>query len=87
MEEFLGTRLYIHDCLVAVTDSSSKRHLFKIFFTRHIVQPLNRSLRSLDANLEWHGEMLVMRVAALDHTRLIHLRCGDASLAEKAIHR
>ena len=87
VEEFLGTRLYIHDCLVGVTDSSHKRHYFKIFFTRHIFQPPNRCLRSLDATIAWHGEMLVMRVSARDSMRLVHVRSGDAALVAEAILR
>ncbi|KAI0715541.1 hypothetical protein C8T65DRAFT_644096 [Cerioporus squamosus] len=87
VEEYLGSRLYIHDCLIAVTDSSLRRHYFKIFFTRHIFQPPNRCLRSLDASLVWHGELLVMRVSAVDSSRLVHTRSGDAGLSAQAILR
>ena len=87
VEEYLGTRLYIHDCLVAVVDPSMRRHCFKIFFTRHIFHPPNPSLNTLDGNLVWHGEMLVMRVSAVNTTRLVHIRKGDAGLAAEAILR
>ena len=87
VQVFLGTRLYIHDCLVTVIDATAQRHQFRIFFTRHAVQPPNLCLLKMPCPITWHGEMLVMRVSQANPSRVVKLRMGDASLSAKAIAR
>ena len=87
VEEILGARLYIHDCLVTVMDALHRRHGFRIFFTRHIFQPSNRSLQSVDDNVAWHGEMLIMRVNKDNSHCVTRLRRGDGQLAKEAASR
>ncbi|RDB14513.1 hypothetical protein Hypma_016609 [Hypsizygus marmoreus] len=84
VEVALGTRLFIHDCLVELVTSGDS-HAFRVFFTRHAYQPKNPSVARIFPDGNWHGQILVMKIGKREETSVINLRSGDRALARVAV--
>jgi len=75
---------YVHDCIVEVIEDG-RTHLFRVFFKNHHRLPPNSTL---PARLRYfHGDILVMRAAALDPLSVVHMRERDISLADFLVLR
>lgn len=75
---------YVHDCIVEVIEDR-RTHLFRVFFKNHRRLPPNSTL---PARLRYfHGDILVMRAAALDPLSVVHMRERDISLADFLVLR
>ena len=74
---------YVHDCIVTVWETG-KRHRFRVFFKRHRNLPANRSL---PAGIEFHGNIVIMRVGALDQFSVVNMRERDTVLSDYMVKR
>jgi hypothetical protein len=87
VEAALGSRLFIHDCLVEVHDSKQRSQFFRIYLTRHALQPHNCAIKRIDPLADWPGQMVVMKVAKRNKGILINVGRCDRRLADRAVLR
>jgi hypothetical protein len=85
-EAALGSQLFIHDCVVEIYDRRHRRQRMLLFFTRHKMQPNNIALTSIDPDIVWTGQILVMKLGRTGKS-VVHLRACDKGLASDAIIR
>lgn len=88
VEVVIGLGLFIHDCLVEVPDGRKNLHRFRLYFTRHVHQPMNVSVLDLEPNLRWQGQILAMKVGKRNPNTYVNCRCAkDRSMADQAVLR
>lgn len=87
VEAAIGLGLYIHDCMVEIPDRRGRMHRFMIYFTRHMLQPLNSCLLNLNAGAHWPGQILVLKIGRRDPNAYVNLRGEDKGMADAAVKR
>ncbi|KAH9885096.1 hypothetical protein C8Q73DRAFT_795990 [Cubamyces lactineus] len=85
-ESILGTRAFIHECLVTCFDTAGKGHRFLLAYQECSDLPPNRALLKVFPEAQFRGELVVMRAGK--RSLVIALKGKkDAQLAEDAVRR
>jgi len=74
---------YVHDCVVTVYEGQ-QTHRFRVFFKRHQRLPANRSLPN---GTPFRGEIVIMRVGALDQLSVVNMRGRDTVVSDYTVKR
>ncbi|KAI0324437.1 hypothetical protein GY45DRAFT_1340787 [Cubamyces sp. BRFM 1775] len=85
-ESILGTRSFIHECLVTCVDAMDKPHRFLLAYQEHPEQPPNRALLKVLPGHDFCGELVVMRAGK--RSLVVNMKGKrDMELAEEAVRR
>ncbi|KAI0654588.1 hypothetical protein C8Q70DRAFT_925440, partial [Cubamyces menziesii] len=85
-ESILGTRSVIHECLVTFLDTSGQPHRFLLAYQEHPDHPPNRALLKILPNVDFCGELVVMRAGK--RSLVVGMKGKkDMRLAEGAVRR
>ncbi|KAL1937219.1 hypothetical protein VTO73DRAFT_14446 [Trametes versicolor] len=85
-ESILGTRAFIHECLVECVDPTGKAHKFLLAYQEHPDLPPNRALQNLLPDADFRGELVVMRAGM--RSLVVGLQGKKhVKLAEEAVRR
>lgn len=76
---------YVHDCVVKVIEAG-RTYRFRVFFKRHCRLRTNRSFPAKPRNV-FHGDILVMRAAALHYSSVVNMRERDTILSDYLVYR
>jgi hypothetical protein len=74
---------HVHDCIVQVCEEG-QIHYFRVFFRRHRRLPVNRSLSRATP---FRGDIVIMRVGALDKLSVINMRGRDTVVSDYMVNR
>lgn len=74
---------FIHDCVVTVYEGK-QTHRFRVFFKRHQKLPANRSLPD---GVPFCGDIVIMRVGALDQLSVVNMRGRDTVVSDYMVNR
>ena len=74
---------HVHDCVVQVHEAGQV-HSFHVFFKRHSCLPNNRSL---SLTTPFRGDIVVMRVAALDKFSVVNMRGCDTAVSDYMVNQ
>lgn len=75
---------YVHDSIVT-TNHRGKRYVFRIFYKRHKLLPMNQALQQL-AGVQMEGDVLVVAVGKKVSIRNIHSSL-EMRAAERAVQK
>jgi hypothetical protein len=73
----------VHDCIVQVREEGQV-HCFRVFFKRHRRLPVNRSL---SLATPFRGDIVIMRVGALDKLSVVNMRGRDTVVSDYMVNK
>ena len=74
---------FVHDCIVTVYEGR-QIHRFRVFFKRHQKLPANRCLPD---GISVRGDIVAMRVGALDQLSVVNMRGRDTVVSDYMVKR
>ncbi|KAI0833372.1 hypothetical protein BC628DRAFT_1335136 [Trametes gibbosa] len=85
-ESILGTRAFIHECLITCLDPAGKKHQFLLAYQEDPNLPLNRALQKVFPQALFRGEIVIMRGGT--RSLVVNLKGKkEQVLAEEAVRR